>query len=390
MKARNAETDFEAETCPENLLSHSTKSAISEWLGRFAIEVRRHDGKQYPPKTIHLLLMGIQRHMRTVNPNRAISLSGDPEFHTLQNICDNLYRELHSEGICTETKPIAALTEDDECRLWSSGVINLTTPQGLANAVFFYNGKNFCLRGGQEHRDLKFSQLKRKTVEVNGNVRVCYEYTEHGSKNRSGGLKQLKIENKVVVQYEDVNAGLRCHVDILDQYFLKVPKNALEDDVFYLQPLSRTPDDPLKPWFSRQPMGKNKLGQMMKTMSKQAGLSIIYSNHSLRAYGATKLFQHGLPERLIQERTGHRTVEALRKYQRVSDEQRLAVSEIMNNKTTTCNSQPQQGTSSSAPKECHGPPHMPATQQPIPPLSIPSFSGCTFAGPVTLNIVQQQ
>ena len=166
MKARNAETDFEAETCPENLLSHSTKSAILEWLGRFAIEVRRHDGKQYPPKTIHLLLMGIQRHMCTVNPNRAISLFGDPEFNTLQNICDNLYRELHSEGICTETKPIAALTEDDECRLWSTGVINLTTPQGLANAVFFYNGKNFCLRGGQEHRDLKFSQLKRKTVEV--------------------------------------------------------------------------------------------------------------------------------------------------------------------------------------------------------------------------------
>jgi len=29
------------------------------------------------------------------------------------------------------------------------------TPKGLLRAVFFYNGKNFTLRGGQEHRNLQ-------------------------------------------------------------------------------------------------------------------------------------------------------------------------------------------------------------------------------------------
>ena len=77
------------------------------------------------------------------------------------------------------------------------------------NAVFFLNSKNFCLRGGTEHRDLKFSQLKREVVHVNGKPMIRYAYTEHGSKNRSGGLKQVHMQNKVVHQYENVSGGSR-------------------------------------------------------------------------------------------------------------------------------------------------------------------------------------
>ena len=297
--------------CPDDILTRTSKDTISKWLGLFAIEVRRQDGKEYPPRTIHQLLLGLQRHMQLNGPDKAINLFGDPEFSTLKNVCDSHFRDLHSSGIGTETKQTPVLEQADVDKLWETGVINLSTPQGLSNAVFFYNGKNFCLRGGQEHRDLKFSQIKRKTVNVNGCIKVCYEYTEHGSKNRSGGIKQLRLENKVVVQYEDVHAGNRCHVEILDKYFMKVPKEAKEANAFYLAPLQRTPCDPTKPWFSKQPMGRNKLAGMMKTMSLQAGLPRIYTNHSLRAFGATKMFQQGVSEKIIQERTGHRSCEAL-------------------------------------------------------------------------------
>ena len=44
-------------------------------------------------------------------------------------------------------------------------------------------GKIFCLRGGKEHRDLKFSQLQRQNDH--------WKYTEHGSKNFRGGLADL-------------------------------------------------------------------------------------------------------------------------------------------------------------------------------------------------------
>ena len=53
---------------------------------------------------------------------------------------------------------------------------------------FFNNAKQFCLRGGEEHRNLKFSQFER--------TENRYIYTENSSKNRSGGLAQLNVKHK--------------------------------------------------------------------------------------------------------------------------------------------------------------------------------------------------
>ena len=52
---------------------------------------------------------------------------------------------------------------------------------------FFYNGKNFCLRGGEEHRSLKLSQF---TKTQNGYI----VYTKNVSKNRQGGISQVRLK----------------------------------------------------------------------------------------------------------------------------------------------------------------------------------------------------
>ena len=51
---------------------------------------------------------------------------------------------MHAKGIGKST-PVLSNHEED--KLWESGVIGLDTPIGLLKAVFFYNGKNFCLCG---------------------------------------------------------------------------------------------------------------------------------------------------------------------------------------------------------------------------------------------------
>ena len=72
-------------------------------------------------------------------------------------------------------------------------------PQGLLNCVFSLTGRtSICLCDGQEHCELKLTQLKREVVSLQGSMKVYYTYTEHGSKNRSGGLKQVKMESKIV------------------------------------------------------------------------------------------------------------------------------------------------------------------------------------------------
>ncbi len=76
-------------------------------------------------------------------------------------------------------------------------------------------------------------------------------------------------------------------------------------------------------------VGKNILSDMVKAMCNEAGVNGKKTNHSLRVAGATSLFTASVPERIIQGRTGHASIDALRKYERVSDQQELVVSKIL-------------------------------------------------------------
>ena len=50
-----------------------------------------------------------------------------------------------------------------------------------------------------------------------------------------------------------------------------------------MKALTKRPLDPMKPWFSAVPVGKNKLSGMVKEMCLEAGLAGSYTNHSLLA-----------------------------------------------------------------------------------------------------------
>ena len=63
-------------------------------------------------------------------------------------------------------------------------------------------------------------------------------------------------------------------------------------------------------------MGKNKLGNMVKEMCLESK-----TKNSLRATGATSMFRSNVPEKIIQNVTGNRSLEALRKYEKTSDDQ---------------------------------------------------------------------
>ena len=103
------------------------------------------------------------------------------------------------------------------------------------------------------------------------------------------------------------------HVKILDAYFAKLPLQAKERDVFYLTPNNLA--DQSKPWYLLVQVGRNRLGSMLKDMCVEVKVSGNFTNHSLRAYGATTLYRANLPEKLIQERTCHRCLKALRPYE---------------------------------------------------------------------------
>ena len=65
----------------------------------------------------------------------------------------------------------------------------------------------------------------------------------------------------------------------------------------------------------------------------EAGIPGYKTNHSLRATAATRLYQSGVDEQLVMERTGHQSLEGVRSYKRISDIQREALSDILNKRT---------------------------------------------------------
>ena len=58
---------------------------IDYWMCKFILEVRRQDGKEYPPNTLYQIVCGIMRHLRKYCPEvNAMAGNNSEEFMTRQ------------------------------------------------------------------------------------------------------------------------------------------------------------------------------------------------------------------------------------------------------------------------------------------------------------------
>ena len=178
------------------------------------------------------------------------------------------------------------------------------------------------LRGGEEHYNLKISQIQRFDSPP------PYEYTELVPKNHSGSLISYQLKNKVVPVLQDESLGNQCHVYVLDLYLSKIPSSARAQDVFYLRPKPVDMEDD-NPWYSSQQIGRNHISQLLKKICSGAGVQNRYTNHSLRATGATLHFQSGTAKNVSMERSGHRSTDVVRQCERVSQDQHIAAQAIL-------------------------------------------------------------
>lgn len=100
-------------------------------------------------------------------------------------------------------------------------------------------------------------------------------------------------------------------------------------------PWKRFQATPSAPWYTSVAVGRNTLDQKVTVMRRNAGLVGHKTNHRLRAPGATEIYQGNVPEVLIQERTGHRSLKSLRVYERSTGGQREAVSTLLSSAEKT-------------------------------------------------------
>ena len=131
-------------------------------------------------------------------------------------------------------------------------------------------------------------------------------------KTNQGGLVG-KRHNKVVCVYPS-GSFRKCPVCLYEKYTGLLPK-LKSCSKLYLRPhIKYTP----KIWFGDQPYGVNKVSSTVKNLCTKAGFQGKFTNHSLRATSASRMYQNEVPEQIIKEVTGHKS-ECVRLYKRTSD-----------------------------------------------------------------------
>ena len=320
MKAREASDD----PVPEDLLSCNDPAIVCKWLSRFVLETHQESGKPYPATSIYLLLCGLFRISRSKGVLFNFLDKTDSRFRDLHNTTDSVCSNLHAGGVGAQKKAAHVISAEDEDLFWEKKVMSLETPRSLQNLVFYYVGLHFSLRGGQEQRDLKVNQLRRFPSDLKTyDDHSYYEYVEFISKNNQHRFKDIHGKSKKTKVFA-LPGSHKCLVKILDFYFSKLPD---EPVAFYLRPLQKVPADG-KSWYVNVPCGINTLQSIVPKMSDVAETSVRYTNHSFRATSASRLFASNIPK-IIQEKTGHRSLVGLRAYERTTTEQERTVTKIL-------------------------------------------------------------
>ena len=115
----------------------------------------------------------------------------------------------------------------------------------------------------------------------------------------------------ILIPNKTLSGDPRCPVKIFTEYNKRKPAATLTPESrMYLSPLHKiTPDSLDLPvisvWFSKQPIGKNKLGDLAKTMSQKGGLRGRKINHSARKTTVTSLLHSKVEATQIMQLTGH-------------------------------------------------------------------------------------
>ncbi|CAC5413764.1 unnamed protein product [Mytilus coruscus] len=239
-------------------------------LARFFMTAKKCDGSDYEPDTLKSIQGSINRYLREKHCN--IDLIKDKEFKHSRDVLVSKRKLLRQSGK-EKKKKAEPLTKEE---------IDILYEKRLLGAA----GENYL------------------------------EYTERARKTRSGATSDArafppkKFENK---------GNPRCPVNLYLMYAAKRPEKMKEDDSkFYIGINNK---DSIDEWFINQPMGKNTLSKIIKSMTGEAGIKGCKVNHSVRKTGITTLSHAGVQNTLVQQHSGQKSLSSINNYSNASFQQ---------------------------------------------------------------------
>ncbi|XP_021363676.1 glutamine-rich protein 1-like [Mizuhopecten yessoensis] len=234
---------------------------LDSHLSKFLICVRQKDGSEYQPSYLRGMLGSFERYLK--RHRYGYSLISSHQFAGTREALKTKQKDLKKKGM--GNKPMAAdvITDSEINTLYETKQLGKDTPESLLNTVWFNNMLHFGMRGGDEHRQLCWGDLKLgydQELE-----REFLQFNERQTKTRTG-IDVTNTRSTKPAMYAEPGSD-KCPVETYKAYKEKRPVNFCDDEhPFYLGTVthSKTPHQ-RDQWFLRAPVGRNKLFKLMKT-----------------------------------------------------------------------------------------------------------------------------
>ena len=291
---------------------------LAECLRRFYGDLLNRKGGEYSKSSLINIRAGLNRHITSPPWNRQINLMRDRGFQTCNQVFTGILRDFRERGLDV-TQHKEALTAGDVKRAYSSGTLGNDDPVSLQLKVYFEIALHCARRGCEGLRELGKDSFVVK-VDENDREYVTIRYHEL-EKNHQGLNKREQVRDPRMYAQNDEN----CPVKSFRKYVSALNPNC---DAFFQRTNPQFKDSGI--WYQNAPLGKNKIALLMKTISKKAGLSKLYTNHCLRVTSVTVLSRNDVCAENICSVTGHQNVDSVRAYvEKPTDAQRFNMSRYL-------------------------------------------------------------
>ncbi|KAK3088834.1 hypothetical protein FSP39_024307 [Pinctada imbricata] len=287
---------------------------LNEILSHFYMDLRKSDGDKYKVTSLENIRHSLNRYLQAPPYDRNIDLIKGLEFREANLNFRAVLAELKREGKGF-IQHHEIISDKDMQILYNSVHLTPNTPTGLLQKVQFDVRLYFFRRGSENMHSMMKDTFMVKTDPNTRLKYVCKDIDElsknhrESDKERTGGyMPQILGDEK-------------CPVLSFERYVQLLNKNC---DRLWQRPRD-TFSSSDESWYCNAPIGEKTLAMFMTNLSKQCMLSKAYTNHSIRATGATLLSRSHFGAAQIMSVTGHKSVSSLAVYQRVSDIEKLAM-----------------------------------------------------------------
>ncbi|XP_028413918.1 uncharacterized protein LOC114536765 [Dendronephthya gigantea] len=269
---------------------------LDAYMAEFFVAVRKPNGRQYEPLSLRSFFASFCRYLK--GKRYPEQLTDSALFNKSREALKAKQKELKSFGKGSKPNAARSLTDQEVDLLHESGEFGTHSARALVNMLWWNNTTQFGLRGCRENRDLCWGDvnLRKDSAGVE-----FLEYTERQTKTRSGEnpLDLRKVKPTMWPCSDLKRDPIAAYKKFAEE---RPPKTCAPDSPFYLGiDHNRNP----KYWFTTQPMGRNTINNLMKTMCMNAGIideEHKLSNHSARKTMVKKLKENQIPDTDIIQR----------------------------------------------------------------------------------------